>query len=330
MTQTGRTTPVSSPRRALVRPPGTGCFDEEITHADAHFVVAHFAEPFPIPSHDWTLQVVAQGGRFVHFTVPELDTLSTVTRAITLTCAGNPLASPRPLRRAATARWSGPLLRDVLEAADVDVHAQYIVLRGADAGCYGSKTTAQYEKYIGLDEVLRSGAFLALRMNGEDLPTEHGGPVRIVIPGYYGTNWVKWLTQISFANDPPIGRFMSELYVDQTTLRPIWGVDITSQIARPSRGQEVRLGQPTIVWGWAWGLYPVQAVDISPDGGISWLSAEVQPTVDSGQWQRFAVNWRPRLPGTSRLLSRAHDMSGQSQPNETAINRIAGHPVVVS
>jgi DMSO/TMAO reductase YedYZ molybdopterin-dependent catalytic subunit len=187
----------------------------------------------------------------------------------------------------------------------------------------------RYEKYVRVVDAYAIGAFLAVRMNQHPVPVEHGGPLRLVIPGHYGTSWVKCVTDLALVAQPPRGRFMSELYLRPDSSDPMWPVDITSQITSPARGDCIPSGQVTTVSGLAWGRHDVAKVEVSTDGGTTWHPACTEPPA-AGAWTRFTYTWHPAVPGHTRLLSRASDTAGNRQPAHNAINRVAGPRVAVT
>ena len=132
-----------------------------------------------------------------------------MTLAVTMECAGNGRAalSPRPLSQpwlleaVGTAEWTGTPLRGLLEEAGVDEGAAEVLFRGADRGVEGGEEQ-QYERSLPLAEALREEVLLAYAMNGEPLPPQHGFPLRLVVPGWYGMTSVKWLERITVLDRP--------------------------------------------------------------------------------------------------------------------------------
>lgn len=308
--------------RALARPPGPAWHQTPTPVAD-HFVVTHFGGEPPQTDVPWHLRI-STSGQYRVLDLDELMRRDHEDRQVTMACYGNPLRPPKPLRRAGTAQWSGPGLEALLGVLPGD--APFLLVGGADTGRYGSAELTRYEKYMRLDDAYAVGAFLAVHMNGEPLPIEHGGPLRLVVPGHYGTNWVKWVTDLQLVATPPSGRFMSELYVRPETAEPVWAVEVTSQIVFPARGSSLPVGESVTIGGRAWGRHPIAAVDVSVDDGTTWEESDLESTA-SGSWSPFHYRWRPETPGATRLLSRARDTEGNIQPAVNAINRVAGPTV---
>jgi Oxidoreductase molybdopterin binding domain/Mo-co oxidoreductase dimerisation domain len=155
----------------------------------------------------------------------------------------------------------------------------------------------------------------------QSLPEEHGFPLRLVVPGYYATNSVKWLKRLRLADERSPGFFTTALYNDpvQPTkaepaggTRPVWASAPESVIVSPEPG--ARLGAGSIeIWGWAWAMNEVTSVAVSTDGGVSWQPADVEPRTEFS-WQRFSFLWRPDRPFQTELMSCVTHRDGAVQP----------------
>jgi sulfane dehydrogenase subunit SoxC len=152
----------------------------------------------------------------------------------------------------------------------------------------------------------------------------------LVVPGYYGTNSVKWLTRLTLADARAAGPFTTRWYNDpifdtagQPTgaTTPVGPIAPESVIVSPSPDQALAAGDAVEVWGWAWADGGVDAVDVSADDASGWTPAALeQPTGHA--WQRFATTWRPRDRGAYELCSRARSIDGRHQPSSGARNAI--------
>jgi DMSO/TMAO reductase YedYZ molybdopterin-dependent catalytic subunit len=178
---------------------------------------------------------------------------------------------------------------------------------------------------------------IAYELNGEPLPAEHGYPARLFIPGYYGTNNVKWLTRITLADSRAPGHFTKQLYNDfvpdshgrDTGRRaPVWAIAPESLIAAPAAKAALALGEACEVWGWAWADGGVRALDVTCDGGATWRPAQLEAPCGH-EWQRFSLDWTPTTRGTARLASRAESYEGARQPDFAWRNAIAWVDVTV-
>jgi sulfane dehydrogenase subunit SoxC len=159
-------------------------------------------------------------------------------------------------------------------------------------------------------------------MNGEPLTAEHGFPARLFVPGYFGTNNVKWLTALTLADRRPEHLFTTRLYrraePGADVPVPVRDLDVTSLITSPHDGQTMRPGTITIR-GWAWGAVPVTAVDIGVRD--TWQRAQLEPRSGGDfSWQQFSAD-RHLGPGDYRILARATDCRGRVQPRAGARNQ---------
>lgn len=175
----------------------------------------------------------------------------------------------------------------------------------------------RYEKDLPLAKALQPEVLLAWEMNGAPLDREHGGPVRLVVPGWFGTNSVKWVCRISVKERRAEGPFTTTFYNEpdpagpEGAVRPVWGVQVNSMMVRPAPGEVVRGGR-VVVEGWAWGCEDVAGVNVSADGGESWENASVEERV-SFSWQRFSVMLELGV-GRHTVIARAESRDGSVQP----------------
>jgi DMSO/TMAO reductase YedYZ molybdopterin-dependent catalytic subunit len=201
---------------------------------------------------------------------------------------------------------------------------------GLDRGEYDGVSAPFYVKDMPLARLDAGGVLLAYAVNGEPLTAEHGFPLRLVIPGWYGTNTVKWLWRLELAETRAPGPFTTVLYNDPDPeaggTRPVWEAGPEALIVSPAPGR-LRL-QRIEVWGWAWAAAGVARVEVSTDGSETWAAAQLEPR-RQWSWQRFAFDWRPRTPGNFTLAARAIDSRGGVQPPVRARNAIHTVALVV-
>jgi DMSO/TMAO reductase YedYZ molybdopterin-dependent catalytic subunit len=165
---------------------------------------------------------------------------------------------------------------------------------------------------------------IAYRMNGRDLPQDHGYPVRAVVPGHYGMASVKWLTGIHAVREPFRGYWQTSDYgywdrLDGTPVRRALGeMKVKSEIARPGVYETLAPNQVYTISGAAWaGETEVTEIAVSTDGGHTWAEAQFLDPVQRYAWRRWTFDWRtPNKPGRYALLARASDAGGGSQPDE--------------
>ena len=255
---------------------------------------------------------------------------------MTLECAGNGRArlSPRPisqpwlLEAVGTAEWTGIPLRTLLEEAGPSSSAVEVRFRGLDRGVEGGETQS-YERSLPLgdigDEVL-----LAWAMNGAPLPPQHGFPLRLVVPGWYGMTSVKWLDAITLADEPFEGYQQSHSYrLRQDPDEP--GEPVTRMVPRslmippgvPDFATRERIVEPgpQVVRGRAWsGMGAVASVEVSVDGGASWSAARLGPAPSSPYaWRAWEWDW-DAVAGEYEVCCRATDEAGNTQPLEAPWN----------
>jgi DMSO/TMAO reductase YedYZ molybdopterin-dependent catalytic subunit len=160
----------------------------------------------------------------------------------------------------------------------------------------------------------------------------------LVVPGFYGTNSVKWLWRLRLAERRAEGPFASVLYNDVLEAdeiaaglparRPVWAVAPESIIVAPAPDTIVARGEPTQIWGWAWSFRGIARAEVSVDGGETFATAELEPR-RGWRWQRFSLPWRPTTSGGASLSVRAFDAAGTSQPFDGARNAIHTVRVIV-
>jgi DMSO/TMAO reductase YedYZ molybdopterin-dependent catalytic subunit len=239
-------------------------------------------------------------------------------------CAGNPLKPTHAARLIANLEWRGVLPRDVLAQVSVAATCKYIWAFGLDHGTFfGSPRQEHYVEDLPNDYVMANDVLIAPHLNGELLSPEHGFPARIVAPGYYGTNSVKWLSRIEAADRRADAYFTKELYNDPVpggAPKPVWDIEPESIIVRPESGGTVNAAD-LVISGWAWSSAEIELVEVSTDGGDSWNAANIEPRVDNS-WQRFTFTWRPASEGRFELLSRVTDSASRRQPLEGARNSV--------
>jgi DMSO/TMAO reductase YedYZ molybdopterin-dependent catalytic subunit len=294
-------------------------------------VLCHMGVP-RLDAAQWSLTVDGLVERPARLGIAELTSYPRHTVASFHQCAGSPLEPFEPTRRICNVRWAGARLADVLHDCAPARGARYVWATGADRGAFGGMPHPAYVKDLPLERV-PSDVLIAYELNGAPLPAEHGFPARLVVPGFYGTNSVKWLTALTLAAERPDGAFTTRWYNDPapaTTATeaartvPVWSVAPESVIVAPAPGQTCRLGAPLEIWGWAWADDVIAVAEISTDAGASWSAAELEPR-EERSWQRFRALWKPMAPGPATLCSRATSRSGATQPpggRRNAIHRV--------
>ncbi|KHL13428.1 molybdenum-dependent oxidoreductase-like protein [Mumia flava] len=313
--------------------------DLDVTPPGLHYVLVHYDIPLVDPA-TWTLEVDGHVDTPLSLTAADLDTLPAASARVTLECAGNGRArtSPRPLSQpwldeaVGTASWSGVRLDAILERAGVLPGAVDVVFTGADHGVERG-VEQDYQRALSVEEIDRGEAFLATSMNGVPLPPQHGAPLRLVVPGWYGMAHVKWLTRITVLDHAFDGFQNATAYRIKTDPDdpgvPVTRIEPRALIRPPgfpdfqTRTRVVDAG-PVTLSGRAWsGHAPIERVEVSTDDGTTWSDAEVEPAgTDPYAWRRWTARWDAE-PGRTVLRVRATDASGRSQPLEQQWNRQA-------
>ncbi|MFE3636682.1 sulfite oxidase [Streptomyces sp. NPDC059168] len=312
----------------------------ELTPPGLHYVLTHYDIPHVPDDAAWRLTLAGRVRHTLTLSPAELRAFPAVTTRVTLECAGNgrALMSPRPvsqpwlLEAVGTAEWTGVPLRLLLAEAGAASDAVDVVFTGADHGVERG-VEQDYERALPLD--VATGAepevLVAYAMNGAPLPPQHGRPLRLVVPGWYGMAHVKWLRAITVVDRSFTGFQQSVAYrIRQESGEP--GVPVTRIAPRAllippgfpdfmSRTRVVAPG-PVRIEGRAWsGHAPVTSVEVSTDGGASHRPADLEPgRGHRWAWRRWSCAWFAE-PGDHVLSVRAHDGAGNSQPLEPSWNR---------
>jgi sulfane dehydrogenase subunit SoxC len=301
-----------------------------ITPIGLHYLLTHFDIPRVDPS-DWRLVVAGQVRDPLTFTLDDIKRRPAVTRAVTLECAGNGRAnlSPRPVSQpwlfeaVGTAEWTGTPLRPLLDAAGLLDGALEVVFTGLDRGVQGG-IEQQYERSLTLADATRDEVFLAYAVNGQPLPPQHGFPLRLVVPGWYGMTHVKWLRSITVVNRPFRGYQQEPAYHVTSSWDEV-GEPVTRMLPRSlmvppgipdflPRTRQLGPGQ-CILEGRAWsGRGRIVRVEVSVDGGGSWADAELGGDGGDFAWQSWRYVWDVHQAGEYELCCRATDAATNVQP----------------
>ena len=224
-----------------------------------------------------------------------------------------------------TAEWTGVPLSVLLDRATLKPNACEVVLEGADGGMLEDPKSPpgelKFARSIPLEKARRD-VLLAYKMNGEDLPPEHGFPVRAIVPGWYAMASVKWLQRIIVTDRPFTGYYQTLDYAywqrreDVAELTPLSEMQIKAEIARPAEGETVPANTSVRVRGAAWACdAEITKVELSTDGGETWNDAKLLGESNSNAWRLWEFNWQtPSQPGKQTLIARATDSLGRTQP----------------
>jgi sulfite oxidase len=310
-------------------------FTTRITPLERFYIRNHFDAPADLAA--WKLEVSGLVDKPRTFALAELAKLPQVTVEAVLQCAGNGrgLFTPRVAGvqwrwgAMGNATWTGPRLGDVLAAAGVKKAARHVQLQGLDKPTV-DKTPA-FIRGIPIGKALHRDTIVALQMNGKPLSPLHGAPARLVVPGWVGDDWVKWLARIELRADEPKGFFYETAYRFPTTpgpagqpvppeqMKPMQKLVVKSLIGSLSEGERLVAGTPRELVGVAFsGEARIAKVEITVDGGATWKPAKLEADSDYG-FRVFRYPWTPAA-GAHRVASRATDTAGATQPAEPVWN----------
>jgi len=309
----------------------------DLTPPGLHYVLVHYDIPLT-EAASWRLTVDGCVEQPLSFGLTELRAMGRQTVRVTLECAGNgrsglqprPISQPWVVEAVGTAEWTGVPLAALLSTAGVREDALDIVFTGADHGVERG-VEQDYQRGLSVQEALDADAVVAWEMNGQPLPPQHGYPLRLVVPGWYGMASVKWLRSIELIDHEFTGfqnavayRFRRESGEEGSAVTRIEPRALLIPPGHPdfmSRHRFVAPGTVTLR-GRAWsGWAPIERVEVSVDAGFSWHDAKLDANGnDDLAWRGFSYDWDAR-PGEHVLTVRAYDESGHAQPTEAPWNR---------
>lgn len=291
------------------------------------FVRNHFSVP-AINRDTWELVLEGLVTRPARWTFGQLAAMPQHSVFATVECAGNGRSFLREKAAGVQwgagaighAEWTGVRLRDLLEPAGVKPGALEIVFEGADRGSEPDHPAPMhFSRSLPLAKALDPDTLIALRMNGEWLDDNHGAPMRLFVPGWYGVASVKWLRTMRVIDQTYPGYFQTVKYtIDRSTAAgkrrlPLGAGIVKSEILQPT-GKTLTTGTNRIA-GIAWaGEERVSRVDVSTDGGRSWHAAHLKGLQQPYSWCHWECLWTVTAPGEYTLMARAHTDSGQAQP----------------
>lgn len=302
---------------------------EPVTPDELFYIRNHFAVP-SIDSSDWRLEVGGAVERPREFTLDDLRGRPFTSKLVTLECAGNartamdpvPPGVPWGFGAVSTARFTGVPLAEILGEVDVDHGVVEVAFEGADQGEIEG-VNERFVRSLPVDDALDPNVLLAWAMNDEPLSPDHGHPLRLIAPRWYGMASVKWLVKISALTKPFDGHFQRE-YVyatepDASDSVPVTRTKVRALIGVPSHRDELTAGATEIL-GTAWsGDGAVTRVEVSMDGGSTWAEAEVADPSSDLAACRWRLTWSAE-PGAYVLVARAWDAAGNTQPIRSVVN----------
>jgi sulfane dehydrogenase subunit SoxC len=308
----------------------------DVTPIGLHYLLIHYDIP-DVDAATWRLEVSGLVERSLSLSLDDLRSRPAVEIAVTMECAGNGRAHVEPhvvsqpwlVEAVGTARWRGVRVADVLAEAGVRDGAVEALFTGLDRGVEGEEEQA-FERSLPVEVLVGGDALLAYEVNGSPLPPQHGFPLRLVVPGWYGMTSVKWLSRIALLDEPFAGYQMRHSYRvrhdEDEAGEPITMIAPRALMIPPgipeflTRSRVVEAGTCEIA-GRAWsGAAALAGVDVSTDGGRTWAAAELgDAALGRWAWRGWRFEWDAE-PGEHELCCRARDAAGTEQPLEPPWN----------
>lgn len=306
-----------------------------LTPNELFFVRSHWIPRTPDLAK-WRLTVDGEVTEPVSFTLTELKKMPPAEVTCVLQCAGNGRALQTPIvpgvqwhyGAVGNARWRGVRVRDVLQRAGVKPAAKHLHTFGSDDP---PGTVPPFHRSLELEKAMED-AILAWEMNGAALPVPHGAPLRLIVPGWAGDHWMKWLVRLSAQAAPQKGFYMDTGYryplkpgapgvaFKPEEMAPVTELFVKSNITTAPK--RVKAGSTHRIAGFAFSGAPdIAKVEVSDDDGATWHEAELDPRHDPYAWRLWSYRWTAPAAGQARLLVRATDSRGATQPRETVWNQ---------
>jgi sulfane dehydrogenase subunit SoxC len=304
-----------------------------ITPAGLHYLLIHYDIP-DVDAATFRVEVGGAVDRPLSLSLDDLRARERIAEPITFECAGNgrALLEPRPLSQpwlteaVGTAEWAGTPLKPLLDEAGPSSNAVEVLFTALDRGIEGG-VPQWYERALPVAEV--EHGLLAYEMNGGPLLPQHGFPLRLVVPGWYGMQNVKWLARITVLEEPFTGFQNAVGYrmydADGVAGEPVTRMAPRSLMGPPgvpdfyTRERHLEPG-PVALTGRAWsGHGPIERVEVSTDAGATFADATLDPPLGPHAWRGWRFDW-DAPPGEHVLSSRATDAAGNAQPLEVPWN----------
>lgn len=318
-------------------------FNESIlTPNDRFFVRYHLSQiPTEIDTDSFRVEVKGKVNSPLSLSLDDLKTKFDQVELVAVNqCSGNSRGFTQPRvgggqsgnGAMGNARWKGVRLKDILNQAGLGAGARQVVFRGLDKPPLD--TTPSFAKALDIDHAVDGEVMVAYEMNGEDLPMLNGFPLRLIVPGYYGTYWVKHLHEITVLDEDFVSFWMNPAYripdnagacVDPGTTpgktTPIARFNVRSFITSQTDGAVVSAGKPLTIRGIAFdGGYGVTEVRFSADGGQTWREATLGTDLGKYSFREWTCSFTPDKPGKYELKCCATNRIGQSQPSSPLWN----------
>jgi sulfite oxidase len=329
--------------RPLVAETPESLLDDDTTPIGKFFVRNNGQLPDEAKEPDaWKITIDGEVDKPLTITLGELKSkYKAVTRRLVLECGGNGRGGFTPQARgnqwtnggAGCAEWTGVPLADVLKAAGVKKSAIYTAHYGADLHLSGDGSKPSISRGVRLAKAMDPNTLIVWAMNGVPLPNIHGGPVRLLVPGWPGSASQKWLTKITLRDKEHDGPGMTEFSYrvavkpmvpgdkgDPKNFRILESMPVRSIITSPANGAKIAAGTKELkLRGAAWaGDLTVKQVDVSLDSGATWQRVTLEKPKNKYDWHRWTATLKLPSDGYFEIWARATDSNGTAQPHQVS------------
>jgi DMSO/TMAO reductase YedYZ molybdopterin-dependent catalytic subunit len=293
------------PKPGIGRADAVGAlYRQEVTATDNFYRVDVNIFPPSVSTSSWTLPVSGLVSNPFTLDYNKLVAMDSVEQHNTLECVSNEVGGDL----ISSAKWRGVKLKDVLAQAQVRPEATYVVFKAADG----------YDVGIPIAKAMLEGTLLAYQMNGVPLPAEHGFPVRAIVPGYYGMMNCKWVKSIELVSETYLGYWQVRGWANEASYQTGSAIVTpgTAQVADRfgiARTQDVPMGLTPIAGVAFAGDRGIEKVEVSTDGGKTWMPASVKDPLSGYTWVLWTADWNPPSTGHYSLAVRATDKTGAVQ-----------------
>jgi DMSO/TMAO reductase YedYZ molybdopterin-dependent catalytic subunit len=309
--------------------------DGLITPADQFFFIQHYDKP-QLDGAAYRLKLTGLFTKPAELSLADLQSMRAVDVVNGYECSGN---SPRGMQGLSSCgRFTGVRLRDVLRRVGVDDRAREVVFFGADKGPEDVvfrqqtlKLVQQFGRSITIENAMKAEPILAWSLNGKPLDRDHGFPLRVIMPGWYGVANVKWLSEIHLQEERFLGNYQARHYrtvwavggtgeltdtATQFVEREVSKLNLKSVVARVRKSADAHTIHGFVLNDGT----PLRSVEVKVDDG-PWQRATLDPANTQYSWKLFSYRWQGATPGEHTLVSRATDANGVVQPTATELAR---------
>lgn len=330
--------PVPGKERLILRSPRPVNLETRLADlTDYHtpeslFFVRNNYDTPPFDPGRWALRLEGELDNPVVLRLDDLQKLPVISQDVTLECAGNGRSFHQPRASGiqweygavGTQRFTGVRLADVLALAKLRPAARHIAFDGADKP--PTPQGPDFIRSVPRWKAEEGHTMLAWEMGGRPIPHLHGGPVRVIVPGFVGSASMKWVERIMALTEEFNGFYMKSNYTapradNDKEVYSLQSLEVKSIIVRPAEGAKLAAGRVT-AWGWAWsGEGELTGIDVSTDGGKTWTAGTFAGEWHRYSWRKWEHSW-DAAAGRHTVMARATDSLGRIQPMSRAANRL--------